>query len=158
MVAGWAYAAMGLAYMLNGLNASRVSAMRFQLEYVFLGRAGLPIWAWGAIFLVVGVASVISSRWPPASETWGYTAMTGLSTLWGLCYLAGIPGGAPLSNITSFIVWTLIGFLWWAISGLVSPEAQKQRILVLTYDEKGMSVDAQSYDLSRAHGISQPQE
>lgn len=158
LVAGWAYIVIGLTYAVGGANPARESSMRFQIQYLFLGREGLPLSIWGAVFIAVGIASIISSRWPPFSETWGYTSMTGLSVLWAGCYAAGMAFGAPVQNLSGVITWSLIGFLWWAISGLVSPESQKQRILVLTYDREGMSVEAQSYDLTKQHGLTVPSE
>ena len=79
---------------------------------------------WGFVFMTVGVLAIISSRWPPVSETWGYQALTGLSAGWAAFYLMGVlfHDSSP-SNLSGFLSWGLIGFLWWAVSGLVNPKS-----------------------------------
>lgn len=143
LVAGLVYLGIGFAYMIAGPSASREVTMAFQLSW-------MPLQAWGAVFALVGLASIISSRWPPASETWGYTAMTAISGGWAAFYLLGIPFfGAPIQNLTSVLVWSLVAFLWWAVSGLVSPINQRHPLIVVTVDTLGNQVDVHTYDFQR---------
>lgn len=118
LVAGVVYVLIGLAYTALPTTGVRGSALRVAL-------AVLPLAAWGIVFIVVGALAIVSSRWPPASETWGYTAMSTLSTLWACFYAFGIALGAPVSNTTGALLWAVIAFLWWAISGLVNPDDMK---------------------------------
>jgi hypothetical protein len=49
--------------------------------------------------------------------------LCGMASGWGAMYFAGwIFGSAPAGNITHGLVWLLLGFMWWAISGLTNPE------------------------------------
>lgn len=114
-VAGTVYVLVGVSYIAAEANASRESALRLALDW-------MPLPAWGCIWILVGLLAILSSRWPPASETWGYTAMTGLAAGWASFYLLGIPLGSDAQNFSGVLVWGLVAFMWWAISGLVNPE------------------------------------
>jgi hypothetical protein len=113
-VAGTVYALVGISYILSDANAARESSLRIALAW-------MPFDAWGCVWILVGMLAILSSRWPPASETWGYTTMTGLSAAWSAFYLFGIFLGAPPQGFSGVLVWGLMAFLWWAISGLVNP-------------------------------------
>ena len=122
MVAGLAYVAIGNSYILAAPTEARRRALVIALSW-------FPIQYWGAIWIMVGVGAIISARWPPVVETWGYVALTGLSAGWSATYLMGIIfKGAPSSGFTQVIVWGLMAFLWWAISGLVNPD----KVVVIT--------------------------
>lgn len=115
LIAGHFYIAVGLSYIIEEPQKGRDTALRYALNW----------WSfniWGAVFIMAGLLAILSSRWPPISETWGYAILTGLSTGWGMFYLVGILfGHSPNSNITGFLVWCLLGFMWWGISGLANP-------------------------------------
>lgn len=116
-VAGCMYAMIGVAYILADPTPGRVIPLQILLRIA-------PFHFWGWVFVAAGILSLISSRWPPSSETWGYVVLTGISTGWGSAYLMGILfAGAPWTNISGFLIWGMLGFLWWAISGLVNPDA-----------------------------------
>jgi hypothetical protein len=117
-VAGTVYICTGVTYMTTEPTNSRLSALRVAIDW-------MPLSAWGIVFMLVGALAILSSRWPPASETWGYTALTSLSIGWAGFYLCAIPLGAPAGqNFTGALAWGLLGFLWWAISGLVNPDGR----------------------------------
>lgn len=112
LVAGFVYIGVGATYSLFDANESRQSSLAVALWF-------MRIQAWGVVWVAVGALAVISSRWPPASETWGYQALSGLAALWSCVYLFGsFSGGAQ--NLSGALVWALVAFLWWAIAGLVS--------------------------------------
>lgn len=115
-VAGLIYILIGFSYVVAEQTPSRMLALK--VAYAWWG----PNW-WGLIFMMVGVMAVISSRWPQFSETWGYTVLTGLSAGWAMFYFVGVVfEDAPVSNLSAVMSWGLIGFLWWAISGLLNPD------------------------------------
>lgn|SRR5512134_98145 len=115
-VAGAIYTLVGLAYVLGDDTPSRLVSLQV-LVAIF------PIKVWGAGFVAAGVLTIISSRWPPMVETWGYVLLTSLSVGWGTAYLMGIVfGSSPWANINGFFLWTLLGFMWWAVSGLLNPD------------------------------------
>jgi len=115
MVAGSAYAFIGISYIYAEPNPSREVALHYALNWF-----SLEVWGWW--FVITGLVTMMSSRWPPVSRTWGYTLLTGLSVAWGGFYLAGILWyDSPITNISGAIVWGVFGFLWWAISGLIDP-------------------------------------
>lgn len=122
MVSGVAYALIGFSYIYAEPNPSREVALQYALNWFSLS-------AWGWWFVVTGVVTMVSSRWPPISRTWGYTLLTGLSSAWAMFYAAGILlGDSPLTNVSGAILWGVFGFLWWAISGLVDPVKQHGQI------------------------------
>jgi hypothetical protein len=82
----------------------------------------LPVKGWGLVFISVGMMAILSSRWPAFAETWGYMLLTGLSAGWSATYwLSLLLHNAPVTNITAGLVWALMAFMWWAVSGLVNP-------------------------------------
>jgi hypothetical protein len=113
-VAGTVYILVGASYILSDAIPSRESSLRVALAW-------MPFEAWGFVWILVGCLAILSSRWPPASETWGYTTMTALAAAWAAFYLFGILLGAPAQGFSGVLVWGLVAFMWWAISGLVNP-------------------------------------
>lgn len=114
-IAGLVYILIGFSYMAVEPGPGRRAALQFALDW-------WPLNVWGFIFVLAGIMSIISSRWPPISETWGYTVLTGLSAAWSSFYGFGVIfGDAPTSNLSAMLTWGVIAFLWWAVSGLVNP-------------------------------------
>lgn len=117
-VAGTVYIAIGYTYITQEPTPTRLVAIQYAL------RGPLTYEFWGYVWVFVGVLTIISSRWPPVSETWGYIVLTGQSAAWALFYGAGVLfGDSPSSNLSGLLSWGLIAFMWWAISGLVNRNA-----------------------------------
>jgi len=115
MVAGCAYMTIGASYLLSQPTDSRSVALQVAFNVA-------PVEFWGTVFVLCGGLSVISSRWPPVTETWGYIVLTSLSAGWSATYLLGVViEDAPNSNLSSAVVWALLAFIWYAVSGLVNP-------------------------------------
>lgn len=114
-VAGCVYSLVGLSYIFSTANESREVALQVAISW-------MPLPIWGVVWICVGALAILSSRWPPASETWGYTTMTGLAAAWAGFYATGIAFlNSPAQNTSGVLVWGLVAFMWWAISGLVNP-------------------------------------
>lgn len=115
-VAGAAYIAIGLTYVLATPVPSRTAALEVPLNLA-------PLHVWGGAWVLVGLLAMISARWPPASEKWGYSALSGLAAWWAASYLAGVIllDGAGQS-LSGAMVWGLVAFMWWGISGLDNPD------------------------------------
>lgn len=116
MVVGFLFVLIGIQYTMARPSPGREIALAVILQVA-------PLDFWGGVFIFAGVLSMISSRWPPLAETWGYMVLTGLSSGWSATYLTGmIFFKAPLTSITQVILWGTLAFLWWAIAGLPNPE------------------------------------
>jgi len=116
VVAGLVYIAIGITYLTAEPTTDRLLALKYALNW-------LDYNDWGWVWILVGALSIVSSRWPPVSETWGYTVLTGQSAAWSLFYVTGVLfGNAPVSGVSGVLAWGLIGFMWWSISRLVNPE------------------------------------
>jgi hypothetical protein len=116
MVVGFLYALVGFQYIVSGSTPSRERALAVLLQFA-------PIQFWGAVFIFAGALSMVSSRWPPITETWGYMVLTGVSTGWSATNLTGILFfHSSVANVTQVILWGCLGFIWWAISGLLNPD------------------------------------
>lgn len=125
IVAGLVYIAIGITYLTATPTPVRLESLQYALLWMDYNH-------WGYAWMVVGILSIISSRWPPISETWGYTALTGQAAAWSLFYIAGVLfGGAPNTNISATLTWGLIAFMWWAISRLVNPEVLAKLLVQL---------------------------
>lgn len=114
-VAGAAYIAIGLTYVLATPAPSRTDALEVPLNLA-------PLSVWGVAWVIVGLLSMLSARWPPASEKWGYSALSGLAAWWAASYLAGVLLGAENQSVSGALVWGLVAFMWWGISGLDNPD------------------------------------
>lgn len=115
LVGGLAYVAMGVTYITTVPVPSRESSLYIALNL-------MPLSVWGAVWIAVGVLAIISARWPPASETWGYSTLTGLAAWWSVVYILGVLFGAANQSLSGSVIWGLVAFLWWGIAGLVNPE------------------------------------
>lgn len=116
IVVGILYAVIGYQYIIATPNPARERSLIAILQFA-------PIQFWGGVFLLTGILTSISSRWPPFAETWGYMMLTGLSSAWSATYLIGLLFyNAPTVNVSGAIVWGLLAFMWWAVSGLLNPD------------------------------------
>lgn len=116
MVAGFLYIPIGLGYALSPATEGRTNSLKVILQVA-------PIQVWGGAFVLAGVLAMISSRWPPLTETWGYMVLTGISSGWAATYFLGWAFfHSPPTNLGQTFIWAVLAFLWWAISGLPNPE------------------------------------
>lgn len=115
LVAGLIFCMIGFSYTVSEVAPARQQALYVALKW-------MPMPGWGAVFIFAGLLAILSSRWPPISKTWGYMVLTGLSAGWAAFYFVAIViGESPIANISGTFSWGLIGFMWWAISGLLNP-------------------------------------
>lgn len=116
MVGGLVYIGHGVTFLILGdLSERREAAMYIALS-VF------PLETWAILFIIAGAMSVLSSRWPSFLDSWGYMVLTGLSAGWSAMYFVGyFIGGAPISNVSTGLIWGMMAFMWWAVSGLSNP-------------------------------------
>jgi len=115
MIAGIIYGLIGVQYIFGPDNKIRDNGLIVLLQFA-------SIHFWGCIFLASGIATMISSRWPPFSETWGYMLLTGLSSAWMATYLIGGLFYHTPNGLGGALLWGLLAFMWWAISGLLNPD------------------------------------
>lgn len=116
-VAGLAYVIYGLLILFTweheGPRASAISA----------GLSTAPLAFWGALFVLAGIVALVSSRWPAVSEKWGYVVLTGQSANWAAVYLAGLLfDNNTLAQTGGALLWGLLAFLCWALTGLMNPD------------------------------------
>jgi len=115
-VSGFLYILAGFIYINTPTTRNREVALKLILQVA-------PIEFWGTVFIFAGLLAVVSSRWPPFAETWGYMVLTGMSSGWAATYLLGILFfHAPAQNASQVMLWGCLAFMWWAISGLLNPD------------------------------------
>lgn len=120
LIAGMVYIAIGTVYIGTPVGGPTWQSLT-------VARAWFGLDQWAVVWFTVGGLSIISSKWPPVAEKWGYMALTALAALWGAFYILGVIFGPnTLGGAAVGLVWWLVGFMWWAISGLVSPEEIKK--------------------------------
>lgn len=118
LVSGFVYICIGFVYWNTPDQSPTWVALAMAREW-------LSMKSWAAIWIIVGCLSILSARWPPKVETWGYMALTSLTAGWGAFYILGVIfGDNGMGSLAVGMVWLLVAFLWWAISGLISPELQ----------------------------------
>jgi hypothetical protein len=121
MVVGFLYALIGVNYTFGAPNPNREKALAVLVHVA-------PMQFWGWVFVAAGLMTMLSAKWPPMTETWGYMVLTGLSSGWAATYLTStIFFHAPWSNTSQVAVWGILAFIWWAISGLPNPEKIAER-------------------------------
>ncbi|MDN4173908.1 hypothetical protein QWY28_13185 [Nocardioides sp. SOB77] len=112
---GFIYLSVGMVYLGTDAPPSRNRSLELALNVA-------PLQVWGLVWIAAGIAGLISARWPPASEKWGYTVMSSLAALWGSGYALGVLFlDTPDQALSGGAVWTLVAVLWWGISGLENP-------------------------------------
>lgn len=114
--AGLIYIGIGIAFILApgyvGKDPSLKSALRL-----------LTIDEWGYLYILVGFLATCSAMFPLGKKAWGYMILTALSSAWAWLYtMSVIFGHAPMITLLSGLIWLLLAFIWWAVSGLLSPE------------------------------------
>lgn len=125
MVAGLAYLCRGVIYLTTELEDEQKVSLVVALDKA-------PITVWGSAFVAAGLMAIISSRWPPVAEKWGYMVLTGLSSGWSATYLTGVIfEHTSLTNLGASLIWGLLAFMWWAVSGLVNPG---QAIVIIEHE------------------------
>lgn len=121
LVVGVLYVFIGYQYMISPYSAAREKALMVILQFA-------PIEFWGALFILAGSLAIISTRWPPLTETWGYVVVTGLSTGWASTYLTGIWFfQSPKQNYSQVFLWGTLGFMWMVFAGFPNPEKEERR-------------------------------
>lgn len=122
MGGGVAYVAIGLNYIFDTQPESRTEAMIYALRI-------MPFTGWGIGFAIVGILAFLSAIWPNLERAWGYVVLTGWSAAWSSFWFAGsLLTDAKIACLTSGAVWALLGFLWWGVSGLISPKRPKGEV------------------------------
>lgn len=116
MVVGFLFVLIGIGYIASTPTEGRTASLRVILQIA-------PIQFWGTLFVLAGLMSMLSSKWPPMTETWGYMVLTGVSSGWAVTYLLGWAFfHSSVTNLGQAVVWSILAFMWWAISGLPNPE------------------------------------
>jgi hypothetical protein len=119
-VSGLIYAGIGFSFIYAPGYVGKDPSLWMALKYLTLSQ-------WGLIYLGVGFLATFAGTFPIGKKTWGYMALTSLSSVWAFCYVLSVVfGGAPKRTVLSALVWSLVAFLWWAVSGLLSPEHVKR--------------------------------
>jgi ABC-type transport system involved in multi-copper enzyme maturation permease subunit len=119
-VVGFLFVLVGISYAFGKPSQNREIALAPLLQV-----ASIQFWGW--VFVVAGLLSMLSAKWPPLTETWGYMVLTGLSSGWAATYLTSVIFfHAPTTNYTQVVLWGCLGFMWWAISGLPNPEKMER--------------------------------
>lgn len=79
--------------------------------------------SWGIVHIVCGVLASVAAFSPIGRKAWGYMILTAISSVWAALYTVSVfTGGAPRLTFLSSLIWLLLAFIWWAVSGLLSPE------------------------------------
>jgi len=113
----------GVMFTLYGIRLAAESPSRTRYLALEPVLRVAPLQFWGGVFIFAGVLALISSRWPPFAESWGYMVLTGLSLAWAAAYGTSlIFVSAPRSNVTGVIMWGMIGYLFLSVSGLRNPD------------------------------------
>lgn len=113
----------GVGYIFTGIIKIFTTPTETQKDALYYAVSIMPMHYWGVGFIIIGLIAFLSSRWPVWPKTFGYTVLTGWSSAWAAFYIiGGIAAQGQIVYFSTGAVWALVAFLWWAISGLVSPE------------------------------------
>lgn len=119
-VAGAIYVVIGLAFFLAPKGTDKAPSLKTAVRFLSLN-------GWGAVFVVCGVLALLAAFSTLGHKTWGYMVLTGLSSGWATLYVAAVVfEHAPVVSLISALTWTLLAFVWWGVSGLISPEHLNQ--------------------------------
>ncbi|QAU06269.1 hypothetical protein SEA_RICKMORE_34 [Gordonia phage Rickmore] len=115
---GIIYTAIGIMYSLQPTTELRAQNLKYALSI-------MPYLGWCIGFVLVGILTVVTSRWPLAPKSLGYSVLSGWTAAWAGFHVIGGIAADNTAYIASGFAWAMIGFLWWAISGLISPPKER---------------------------------
>ncbi|WKW86819.1 hypothetical protein SEA_CONLEY_33 [Gordonia phage Conley] len=118
LTTGVIYVAIGVMFSLQPATKLREENLKFALII-------MPYFGWAIGFMVVGVFTMITSRWPSMPKSLGYSALTGWTAAWAAFHIFGGAATGNTAYIASGFAWGMIAFLWWAVSGLVAPPKER---------------------------------
>lgn len=99
----------GIAFSVIGYSYIRGPAAPNLQEQLHLALAVVPLWFFGAVWLVCGLVAIATgiTRW---QKPLGFAALTFIATMWGGCYFAGwLAGDAPVGYRTAVVFWVIAG-------------------------------------------------
>lgn len=116
LVIGFGHIAIGASHLYLETESPRSQMLAIALNVA-------PASFWALLFMIIGLFIVLSSLWPKGYDKWGYSVATGLSVGWGAVYIVGAFFQEEYygANVAMGLSYTLLGFLYWGISGLVNP-------------------------------------
>lgn len=120
----------GLILMVAGIINVLIGAAFVSSPTARLGDISINIFPGNTVyygFIIAGAIAVMSARWPSKPRTLGYTALTGWTSSTGCVYIWGGFEEQNASFLATGLIWILMAFLWWAISGLISPPSERAR-------------------------------
>ncbi|QLF83749.1 hypothetical protein SEA_MAGEL_33 [Gordonia phage Magel] len=115
---GFIYLAIGIIFSLQEATQLREENLKFALIL-------MPYLGWAIGFMVVGVFTMITSRWPSMPKSLGYSALSGWTAAWASFHIFGGAATGNTAYIASGFAWGMIAFLWWAVSGLTAPPRER---------------------------------
>lgn len=115
---GFIYLAIGIMFSLQPATQLRAENLKFAL-------AIMPYSGWAIGFMIVGVFTMITSRWPSMPKSLGYSTLTGWTAAWASFHIFGGAATGNTAYIASGFAWGVIAFLWWAVSGLLAPPKER---------------------------------
>ncbi|QGJ88014.1 membrane protein [Gordonia phage Avazak] len=115
---GFIYVAIGIMFSLQEATQLREENLKFALIV-------MPYLGWAIGFMVVGVFTMITSRWPSMPKSLGYSALSGWTAAWAAFHIFGGAATGNTAYIASGFAWGMIAFLWWAVSGLIAPPKER---------------------------------
>lgn len=118
--AGIMYIGIGVAFLNTPKIYAKDPSLKIALQWLTFDQ-------WGWVYISCGLASMLSSLWPIGSEKWGYTVLSALSSAWSAFYLLAVifVKGVPKLVLIQALLWGILAFIWWAVSGLISPQGLK---------------------------------
>lgn len=123
MIAGLMYAAIGYAFIVSPGYVGKDPSLKSALRLMTLDQ-------WGLVYICCGVLAMISAFSSIGKKVWGYMVLTAISAAWAFLYVMSVvSGGAPKLTLLSSLLWLMLAFIWWAVSGLLSPEHVKKLML-----------------------------
>ena len=125
IVAGTIYVSIGTAMVVQPKLKIREDTLELALSI-------MPYRGWGVWFIIVGAFTVMASRWPSIPKSLGYSVLTGWSVLWAGFNIIGGAFNGTAAYLASGYMWVMVAFLWWVVSGLVSPPGVRKSIGYIT--------------------------
>jgi hypothetical protein len=113
---GFIYIGIGIAFILSPGYVGKDPSLKFALHW-------LSMEGWGVVYILAGFVAMMAALAPIGKKLWGYMMLTSLSSAWAAFYVLSVfYSKAPRLTLLSALIWLLLAFIWWAVSGLLSPE------------------------------------
>lgn len=119
---------IGVSGLTVGLSPLSVLTIDYMLDELFFLNTVTVSAAW----IATGIMGIITSRWPPYQDSWGFFFLAPMPMFWALLHLVGAIFHGPILGVLVTVVYAVMCVLLWGISKLEDPSMTPPNSIIPT--------------------------